>query len=412
MYIPLKIASKYIFSKKNKTFINFLSIFSIASLAVGTAAMIIILSVFNGLEESLKSIYRDFDPDLKIISSDGSYIRNELANEIYTINNVDVITPFIENKSLLQNNGKEVVSFIKGVDKTFINQGRVVNNLTEGEFNLFNQKSKNTIIGRGIKYGLGINTNSNFESITAFVLNDSIKITPQMLNSKIYQKNKLNIVGVFAIENNFDSNYIFTSLSTAQNIFNKENMISGYEIKLKDINQVNKSKDDIKKVIGKELKVLSFSEIRGGLYKILETEKLVVYAIFSMILVLSSLNIFFLLIMMSVEKKKDISVMYSLGIKKKTVRYAFILQGVLIGLSGIIIGLFVGVIISLIQHETGFVKINLPNSIISAYPIQVKVIDLVLITSIVLTISTIASIFPSMITSSKKNFETINQNLS
>ncbi|MAK06462.1 MAG: hypothetical protein CMG94_00240 [Marinoscillum sp.] len=412
MYIPLKIASKYIFSKKNKTFINFLSIFSIASLAVGTAAMIIILSVFNGLEESLKSIYRDFDPDLKIISSEGSYIRNELANEIYTINNVDVITPFIENKSLLQNNGKEVVSFIKGVDKTFINQGRVVNNLTEGEFNLFNQKSKNTIIGRGIKYGLGINTNSNFESITAFVLNDSIKITPQMLNSKIYQKNKLNIVGVFAIENNFDSNYIFTSLSTAQNIFNKENMISGYEIKLKDINQVNKSKDDIKKVIGKELKVLSFSEIRGGLYKILETEKLVVYAIFSMILVLSSLNIFFLLIMMSVEKKKDISVMYSLGIKKKTVRYAFILQGVLIGLSGIIIGLFVGVIISLIQHETGFVKINLPNSIISAYPIQVKVIDLVLITSIVLTISTIASIFPSMITSSKKNFETINQNLS
>ena len=412
MYIPLKIASKYIFSKKNKTFINFLSIFSIASLAVGTAAMIIILSVFNGLEESLKSIYRDFDPDLKIISSEGSYIRNELANEIYTINNVDVITPFIENKSLLQNNGKEVVSFIKGVDKTFINQGRVVNNLTEGEFNLFNQKSKNTIIGRGIKYGLGINTNSNFESITAFVLNDSIKITPQMLNSKIYQKNKLNVVGVFAIENNFDSNYIFTSLSTAQNIFNKEDMISGYEIKLKDINQVNKSKDDIKKVIGKELKVLSFSEIRGGLYKILETEKLVVYAIFSMILVLSSLNIFFLLIMMSVEKKKDISVMYSLGIKKKTVRYAFILQGVLIGLSGIVIGLFVGVIISLIQHETGFVKINLPNSIISAYPIQVKVIDLVLITSIVLTISTIASIFPSMITSSKKNFETINQNLS
>ena len=222
MYIPLKIASKYIFSKKNKTFINFLSIFSIASLAVGTAAMIIILSVFNGLEESLKSIYRDFDPDLKIISSEGSYIKNELANEIYTINNVDVVTPFIENKSLLQNNGKEMVSVIKGVDKTFINQGRVVNNLTEGEFSLFNQKSKNTIIGRGIKYGLGINTNSNFESITAFVLNDSIKITPQMLNSKIYQKNKLNVVGVFAIENNFDSNYIFTSLSTAQNIFNKE----------------------------------------------------------------------------------------------------------------------------------------------------------------------------------------------
>ncbi len=374
--------------------------------------MIIILSVFNGLEESLKSIYRDFDPDLKVIGTDKSYIRDELSKKISSIKNVKVITPFIETKSLLQNNGKEVVSIIKGVDKSFINQGRVVNNLTEGGFNIFNQKTKNTIIGRGIKYSLGINTNSNFESITAFILNDSIKINPQMLNSKIYQKNKLNVVGVFAIENNFDSNYIFTSLATAQNIFNKKNMISGYEIKLKNISEVNKTKDDIKNIVGEDFMVMSFSEIRGGLYKILETEKLVVYAIFSMILILSSLNIFFLLIMMSVEKTKDISVLYSLGIKKKTVKYAFIFQGVLIGITGIIIGLFFGIIISLIQQETGFVKINLPNSIINAYPIKVKMIDIVLITSIVLIISTIASIFPSMITSSNKNFESINKNLS
>ncbi len=374
--------------------------------------MIIILSVFNGLEESLKSIYRDFDPDLKVIGTDKSYIRDELSKKISSIKNVKVITPFIETKSLLQNNGKEVVSIIKGVDKSFINQGRVVNNLTEGGFNIFNQKTKNTIIGRGIKYSLGINTNSNFESITAFILNDSIKINPQMLNSKIYQKNKLNVVGVFAIENNFDSNYIFTSLATAQNIFNKKNMTSGYEIKLKNISEVNKTKDDIKNIVGEDFMVMSFSEIREGLYKILETEKLVVYAIFSMILILSSLNIFFLLIMMSVEKTKDISVLYSLGIKKKTVKYAFIFQGVLIGITGIIIGLFFGIIISLIQQETGFVKINLPNSIINAYPIKVKMIDIVLITSIVLIISTIASIFPSMITSSNKNFESINKNLS
>ncbi len=412
MYLPLKIASKYIFSKKNKTFINFLSIFSITSLAIGTAAMIIILSVFNGLEDSLKSIYRDFDPDLKIISNEKTYIRDELTNKISSINNVEVVTPFIETKSLLQNKGKEVVSTIKGVDKTFINQGRVVNNLTEGKFNIFNQQSKNTIIGRGIKYSLGINTNSNFESITAFVLNDSIRITPQMLNSKVYQKNKLNVVGVFAIENNFDSNYIFTSLKTAQNIFKKQNMISGYEIKLKEIDEVNKTKNDLKNIIGDHLDVLSFSEIRSGLYKILETEKLVVYAIFSMILILSSLNIFFLLIMMSVEKTKDISILFSLGVKKKTVKYAFIFQGVLIGLTGIIIGLIVGIIISLIQQETGLIKINLPNSIISAYPIKVKVIDLVLITSIVLIISIIASIFPSIMTSSNKNFDSINRNLS
>ncbi len=116
MFLPLKLASKYIFSKKNKTFINFLSIFSIASLSIGTAAMVIILSVFNGLEESLKSIYRDFDPDIKIIDKEKTFIKNNVQDELLSNKNVEVVTPFIETKSLLQNNGKEVVSIITGRD--------------------------------------------------------------------------------------------------------------------------------------------------------------------------------------------------------------------------------------------------------------------------------------------------------
>ena len=131
---------------------------------------------------------------------------------------------------------------------------------------------------------------------------------------------------------------------------------------------------------------------------ILETEKLVVYAIFSMILILSSLNIFFLLIMMSVEKTRDISILYSIGVKRNTVKNTFILQGVLIGMSGVLIGLFFGIMISFLQQETGFVKINLPNSIINAYPVKIEAYDVFLITIIVLIISSIASIFPSIIT--------------
>ena len=184
--------------------------------------MVIILSVFNGLEESLKSIYRDFDPDIKIISKEKTFIKNNVQDELLSNKNVEVVTPFIETKSLLQNNGKEVVSIIKGVDKTFPNQGRVINNLTEGKFVVYDNEINNVVIGRGIKYSLGINTNSNFESITAFVLSDSIRITPQMLNANLYQKNKLNVVGVFAIENNFDNDYIFTSLNTAQKILKKK----------------------------------------------------------------------------------------------------------------------------------------------------------------------------------------------
>ena len=284
--------------------------------------------------------------------------------------------------------------------------------MTEGSFNVFDNKTKNTVIGRGIKYSLGINPKSNFESISAYVLNDSIKISPQMLNQNIYEKNNLNVVGVFAIENDFDNNYIFTSLKNAQKILKKDMMISGYEIKLNDNTNLNAIKEEINKLIGDNYLVMSFEEIREGLYKVLETEKLVVYAIFSMVLALSSLNIFFLLIMMSVEKTKDISILYSLGIKKTTIRNAFLLQGALIGIIGTTVGICLGVLISYVQQETGLVKINLPNSLIDAYPVKINIFDLTSITLIVLIISTVASIFPSIITSSNKIFQNINNNLS
>ena len=189
-------------------------------------------------------------------------------------------------------------------------------------------------------------------------------------------------------------------------------MISGYEIKVKNINNLNSTKEEIKNLLGEDYKVMSFAEIRGGLYKILETEKLVVYAIFSMILILSSLKIFFLLIMMSVEKTRDISILYSICVKRNTVKNTFILQGVLIGMSCVFLGLFFGIMISFLQQETGFVKINLPNSIINAYPVKIEAYDVFLITIIVLIISSIASIFPSIITSSTKNFENTSNNLS
>ena len=122
MRLSFLIAFRYIFSKKRKTFINFLSYFSVASLSVGTAAMIIVLSVFNGLEETLKSIYKDFDPDLKIKNINQKYFDNNLRNKILSVEGVKSVSGVLENKALLQHGEKEVVCFIKGVDNNFIEQ--------------------------------------------------------------------------------------------------------------------------------------------------------------------------------------------------------------------------------------------------------------------------------------------------
>ena len=166
-------------------------------------------------------------------------------------------------------------------------QNRIKNNLTEGDF-IFNKNSlDHGIIGRGIKYSLGTNVNSNFQSITVFALNQNINLNPNSLSKKLYNKKPLKVGGVFAIESGFDNNYIFTSLGFAQNLLNKNNKISAYEVSLNNKSQSEDAKEIIKNTLGDKFKVSTDLEQREGLYKILKSEKLVVYFVFFIVLLLS-----------------------------------------------------------------------------------------------------------------------------
>ena len=209
------------------------------------------------------------------------------------VGNVDAVSAIIENKVILQNEGKEVVSYLKGVDQNFINQNRIKNNVTEGQFVFTIDDVDYAVIGRGIKYSLGIKTNSEFQNIKVYSLNEEKSLKPTLIQQKIYNEDFLKPSGVFAIESGFDNNYIFTSLSFAQNLFNKTNKISSYEVMVKDKKILKKTKEDLKRILGGKFSVKTEIEQREGLYKILKTEKLVVYFVFFIILFLSAINIFF-----------------------------------------------------------------------------------------------------------------------
>ena len=404
MGFSLITAIRLIFSKKKKTFINFLSYISIIALSIGTAAMIVVLSVYNGLENTLKSIYQDFDSEIKIEKVDSKYFENLEREKILNVGNVDAVSAVIENKVILQNEGKEVVSYLKGVDQNFINQNRIKNNLTEGGFIFTVDDVDYSVIGRGIKYSLGIKTDSEFQNIKVYSLNEEKSLKPTLIQQKIYNEDFLKISGVFAIESGFDNNYIFTSLSFAQNLFNKTNKISSYEVMVKDKNILEKTKEELKKVLGGKFSVKTEIEQREGLYKILKTEKLVVYFVFFIILFLSAINIFFLLIMMGVEKRKDISVMFSFGARRFQVRNIFLNQGLIIGFSSVLIGSFLGFSITWLQKTYGIIKIEMTSSILSAYPVEFLIKDLFVVASMVMFVSFVASIFPGIIATSKNNF--------
>ena len=404
MGFSLITAIRLIFSKKKKTFINFLSYISIIALSIGTAAMIVVLSVYNGLENTLKSIYQDFDSEIKIEKVDSKYFENLEREKILNVGNVNAVSAVIENKVILQNEGKEVVSYLKGVDQNFKNQNRIKNNLTEGQFVFTIDDVDYAVIGRGIKYSLGIKTNSEFQNIKVYSLNEEKSLKPTLIQQKIYNEDFLKPSGVFAIESGFDNNYIFTSLSFAQNLFNKTNKISSYEVMVKDKKILEKTKEDLKRILGGKFSIKTEIEQRAGLYKILKTEKLVVYFVFFIILFLSAINIFFLLIMMGVEKRKDISVMFSFGARRLQVRNIFLNQGLIIGFSSVLIGSFLGFSITWLQKTYGIIKIEMASSILSAYPVEFLIKDLFVVASMVMFVSFIASIFPGIIATSKNNF--------
>ena len=411
MSISIKTALKFILSKKNKTFINFLSYISILTLSLGTAAMIIVLSVYNGLENTLKSIYDDFDPEIKIEKKEFKYFENSLASEIASIENVESVSAIIENQVILQNEEKEVVAYLKGVDENFISQERISNNLTEGSFLFKIGKMDYGVFGRGIKYKLGLKTNSNFQSVDVFALNENKSLNPSSLKSNFFYKEGIKVSGIFAIENSFDNEYVFSSLKFAQRLF-KNDKISSYEVKLKDKNKISETRQLINSKIGDNYNILTSLEQRVGLYKILKTEKLVVYLVFGIILLLSSINIFFLLIMMGVEKQKDISVMYSFGVKREQIKNVFINQGILIGAVSIVFGTIIGTGLTLLQKEFGLIKIQMSSSILEKYPVDFMFSDLLVIYLMVLSISYLASLFPGIISSRQKNFININKVIS
>ena len=395
MKLSLFIASRYVFSKKKKTFINFLSYFSIASISIGTAAMIIVLSVFNGLENTLMSVYKDFDPSIKIEHKKNKYFNNTIKEKITSVNGVKYVSGVLENKVLFQNAENEAVAYLKGVDNDYLKINQIKSNLVEGDFEINKGKLNNAVFGRGLKYSLGIKTNSDFQNINVYALSDSKKLNPNITRQKIYKKEQLKPTGIFAIEKSFDNNYAFAKLDFTQRLFDKEMKISSYEVEVKNGFNPEKIKIEIQNVIGDEFNVLGFSEQRESLFKILRTEKLIVYIVFSIILLLSSLNIFFLLSMMGIEKRKDIKTLLSFGVGLNQIKKIFIFQGILIGLAGIVFGAFLGIGASLIQEYFGIVKINMTSSILESYPIKLNFIDIVFTITIVVLVSITASLIPS-----------------
>lgn len=409
MNLPLFIAKRYFFSKK-KSFINFLSITAFIGVMVGTSSLIIVLSVFNGLEDLLKSLYINFNPEIKIVSNNSKYFiqNNDQINNINNIEGVDFVSKVIEDRAIASYNGIEIPVYIKGADSSFSFQNRLNKNIVEGDFILKKNNSSYAVVGRGVKYKISLNLNDNFNNLILYSVSPDFSFIPSGIQKKPFNQMSIIPSGVFAIEQQIDNNFIISSIAFAEKLFEKKNKITALELKINEKQDVYKIKSDIKNIVGDDYNVLTIEEQHSDLYKILKTEKLIVFIIFSFILIISSFNIFFLLSMHAIDKKRDLSILLSLGLTEKSIKKIFYFESMIISILGIVIGGALGVFLCVLQNEYGLVSLGMETAIIKYYPVKVKLDDILIIVSIVFFISIIASIKPSLIAIQKINLNLLN----
>ena len=409
MNLSLFIAKRYFFSKK-KSFINFLSITAFIGVMIGTSSLIIVLSVFNGLEDLLKSLYINFNPEIKIVSNNSKYFiqNNAQINNINNIEGVDFVSKVIEDRAIASYNGIEIPVYIKGADSSFSFQNRLNKNIVEGDFILKKNSSSYAVVGRGVKYKISLNLNDNFNNLILYSVSPDFSFIPSGIQKKPFNQMSIIPSGVFAIEQQIDNNFIISSLAFVEKLFEKKNKITALELKINEKQDVYKIKSDIKNIVGDDYNVLTIEEQHSDLYKILKTEKLIVFIIFSFILIISSFNIFFLLSMHAIDKKRDLSILLSLGFTEKSIKKIFYYESMIISILGIIIGGALGVLLCVLQNEYGLVSLGMETAIIKYYPVKVKLSDILIIVSIVFFISIIASIKPSLIAIQKINLNLLN----
>jgi len=389
-------AKKYFRSKKKKNFIHFISRVSMIGVAVGTMALIVVLSVFNGLEGFLLDLYRGFDPDLKIVPVEGKTFEpsDSLMFELRNMDGVLALSEVVEENVLVEYRKTRLVIRVKGIEPAFLDGSPLAENVVQGKAKLIADDGKPlAIVGRGVQYFLSLSMDDPFNPIQLFFPKN---LRPGILSpGDAYTQLALFPAGVFAIEKEFDDNFIILPLSQAARLTNYGNRRTSLEIRLKNPDEYGKWQSQINSLLGPNLKVLNSKEQHDGLLKALKLEKLFVFFTFSFILLLASFNIFFSLSLLAIEKKKDIAMLFAMGANTSLVRKIFLYEGALIALSGAFIGLILGVLITLIQQEFGLVRMGAEASIIDAYPVKLRLSDLLYVTASIIAITLLISFRPA-----------------
>lgn len=370
---------------------------SMAGVAVGTMALVIVLSVFNGLEDLIRSLNNSFDPELKVVPAKGKSFEFDdvLLGKIKAVPGVEIVTQVVEDNAYAKYKNDEMVVKLKGVEGNFIDHHRMDKSIIQGQFILEEDEVPYAVIARGVQSSLSINKLTNLYPLQLYYpkRTKTSGLNPAALtNQKIILPS-----GVYAIEKQYDMNYVFVPLNFALELFEYENRRTSIEIKVEEAYDIRQVRDKLKAALGADFQVLTSEEIHADFFKVLRIEKLFVFIIFSFILAIASFNIFFSLSMLAIDKKRDISILSALGASQRLIRSIFLAEGALISLSGAAAGLLLGFLICLAQQHFGIVSMGMQTAVIDAYPVKMQIADFLYTGISIILITLAASYRPAVL---------------
>lgn len=394
MKLSLYIAKRYLFAKKSRNAINVISAVSVAGVAVGTMALIIILSVFNGLETMVSKIFNTFDPDIKITAAEGKTFVPDTAR-LKLLKNVEGLSCYslsLEENALLKYGDRQYIATIKGVDENYAMVTNIDSAMWEGEFILTDDKGRSFAIpGMGVAVNLGLRIN--------FITQLSIIVPRKNASTNLDPENALKRQfvfpsGIFEVEKEYDSKYVYLPIDFVRNLTETYEGITSIEIKFKENANPKTVQKRIKEIFGKGFVVRNQYEQQEIFYKVMRSERLAIFFILTLILIIASFNIIGSLTMLIIEKERDIEILKSLGADNNLIQKIFIFEGWLISIIGAVSGIFLGFLICWLQQTFGLVKLQSESLIMDAYPVVMKLKDFISVPGTVLLIGYWAAWYP------------------
>ena len=371
MHLPLFIARRYLFAKKSHNVINIISAISAVGMAIGTAALIIILSIYNGFDELVKSTLSNVEPDILISPAKGKvFIPNgETFDRIRQNPLIDEYDLILQENVFVDYDGHQGIAKAKGVDSAFEAESPLAEHITNGEFSLHKGQLPQMVVGAGLAYKMGMNPAFLASAELYFPIRDRNFSLANPAAS--IETVRMRPSGIFSVNQQIDDDLMIVPIEEMRKLLGYEEEVSGVEIRLaegstaKDIRSAIKH---IQKELGPEFKVLDRFRQNPSLYKMMRYEKAAIFLILIFVIIIIALNIFGSITMLIIEKKDDIETYRSLGATDQMLRRTFTLEGWLISLLGLAAGLVVGIGFSLAQQNFGFIK--MPGSfLVNAYPV-------------------------------------------